>query len=269
MSKKIKYQILRKDFEESDFFKNWPQLLVCESPFDVSKEIPLIIGGDVCRDYVRNFLNLKYPAIYVARGYIGNHLYKRRKFWRYSINGIANTRILNLPYSRWPLMNLVKHPWKVSSVKKVLIAPSKMTSEIWDPINGKSWANYISTKFQGAEIKIRNKDKLPHLRWSTLWNDLDWADLVVAQSSAITAEAFWYGKKVISLNPCCTWAAGQQLLEDWKNPTEPKLRDVWHEHVAWSQFTNEEWISGEAIDLISQFVGDVKNYDPQHTYNFK
>jgi hypothetical protein len=69
---------------------------------------------------------------------------------------------------------------------------------------------------------------------------LDWADLVVSQSSAITCEAFWYGKKVISTEPCPTWAAGRTTLEDWANPTEPALRAAWHEHIAWCQYTRDQ-----------------------------
>jgi len=91
--------------------------------------------------------------------------------------------------------------------------------------------------------------------------------LVVAQSSAITCEAFWYGKKVISIQPCPTWAAGRTALDTWQDPTEPRYRDVWHEHLAWSQYTVDEWSSGEAFDLIQQYLGPVKLYNPQYCYS--
>jgi hypothetical protein len=126
----------------------------------------------------------------------------------------------------------------------------------------------MSQQFPGAEVRIRFKMGKAGPRWATLWNDLDWADLVVSQGSAITAEAFWYGKKVISTHPCVTWAAEKSVLADWKNPNEPTLRDAWHEHLAWCQFTNSEWASGEAIKLIESYVGSVVDYTPDHTYNF-
>lgn len=217
---------------------------------------------------VRHWLNRRQPALYIGRGYVGNHLYKQRKFWRVSVNGWANICLMPVPHSRWPMMNLPKHPWKVQQVKNVLIAPSKMTTLSWSQMSAEQWAESMVAQFPGANIRIRLKASKPWQRWETLWSDLDWADLVVAQSSAITCEAFWYGKKVISTKPCPTWACGQQWLEDWQNPDEPALREAWHEHLAWSQYTNEEWQSGEAFRFIDQYLGPVIDYDPGHVYNF-
>lgn len=236
---------------------------------DLSKVI--IAPSDLLQKSVKHWMNIEQPAMYIGRGYLGNHLYKTRKWWRYSINGWANIKLENIPYSRWQLLNLPRHSWKVKKVKNVLIAPSKMTSPIWDPEIGYDWPKYISSKFPGAEIKIRYKEKksTPHMRWATLWNDLDWADLVVSQSSAITCEAFWYGKKVISIYPCPTWAAEKTTLEDWQNPKEPELRDAWHEHLSWSQFTIDEWVSGEALSIIKKYIGNVLEYKTDYTYNFR
>jgi hypothetical protein len=264
------YQMLQYDYEGSPWFSNWQNLIVKENNNEVDASTPVIVGSDILKPHVRQWLDQGQPAIYIGRGYVGNHMHKTRQLWRYSVNGWANTKLLNVPYSRWPLLNLEKHPWKVTEVKRVLIAPSRMTAWIWDPAhgNGQEWANYMSQQFPGAEVRIRFKMGKAGPRWATLWNDLDWADLVVSQGSAITAEAFWYGKKVISTRPCVTWAAEKSVLADWKNPNEPTLRDAWHEHLAWCQFTNSEWASGEAIKLIESYVGSVMDYTPDHTYNF-
>ncbi len=263
----MKYQVLEKDYSESPWYKNWKDLIVVDDVLNLNSNIPIIIGSDLQRSEVRKFLNNNQPGIYISRGYVGNHMYKTRQLWRYSVNGWANTKLLDVPYSRWDVMKLERHPWKVKEVKRVLIAPSRMTQPIWDPVLGWDWAEHMAKQFPGAEVKIRYKIKKSGPRWATLFEDLDWADLVVAQGSAITAEAFWYGKKVISTHPCITWAAQQNTLEDWQNPNEPKLRDAWHEHLAWSQFRNEEWISGDAIKLIEEYVGPVIDYKSGHTYN--
>jgi hypothetical protein len=186
---------------------------------------------------------------------------------RASVNGWANTVLNPIPYSRWSLLNLSRHNWKVQKVRRVLIAPSAVATVAWEGLNSQSWAENLLDKFPGAEIKIRIKAGKAGLRYQDLWDDLDWCDLVVAQSSAITCEAFWYGKKVISLQPCPTWAAGKTTLDNWQDPTEPVHRDLWHEHLAWSQYTVDEWASGEAFDLIQQYLGPVQSYDPQHCYN--
>jgi hypothetical protein len=244
------------------------EVLFLDDWTNVDKSIPVLCYADLLYPNVRNWLNNAQPAIYSGRGYVGNHLYKHRLFHRASVNGWANTKLLNIPHSRWHMMNLPKHPWKVKEVNNILIAPSKMTSEHWTLKANWVWAEETAKKFPGANIKIRYKVGKQGRRYETLWDDLDWADLVVSQSSAITSEAFWYGKKVISTQPCITWAAGDQSFEDWKNPNEPELRDIWHEHLAWSQFTTNEWLAGEALELIEKYVGPITEYKSGHVYNF-
>jgi hypothetical protein len=262
------YKILEKDFALE--YANCKKLEIVQSIADIKDTDTMFVGGDILRLEVRERLNTQKPTVFLHRGYLGNHLYKKRRWWRASVNGFANTKIMPFPYSRWSLLNLPKHPWKVSEVKKVLIAPSKMTAPIWDPVNEHNWANSMLIKFPGAEVRIRPKGPKPGIRWTTLWDDFDWADLIVSQASAITAEAFWYGKKVISLYPCPTWAAGcSSNLDDWQNPKEPELRDQWHEHLAWCQYTNEEWQSGEAFDLIERYLGPITEYKSEHSYDFK
>lgn len=236
---------------------------------DISSTDPIICIGDLTSENVRFWLNQNYPAFYLARGYVGNHLYKQRLFHRVTMRGWANTILHSPPYERWGKMNLIRHPWKVKDVKKVLIAPSKMTSKFWTPELGYDWASSMVDKFPGAEVKIRPKLGTAGLRWESLWSDFDWADLVVSQSSAITAEAFWYGKKVISTAPCVTWAANQSTLDDWRNPSEPNNREQWHEHLAWSQYTTAEIESGQAFCLLEKYLGPIKEYNRMHHYDFK
>lgn len=261
------YKILKEDFDNS-LFQNLSNLKIVNDIKEIKSLDPAIMGGDVLREEVRKRLNRNNPTIYIHRGYLGNHLYKQRKWWRWSVNDFANMQMNKIPFSRWNLLNLPKHPWKVKEVKRVLIAPSKVTTQIWTPKISNNWAESMLDKFPGAEVKIRYKGPKPGIRWLTLWDDFDWADLVVSQASAITAEAFYYGKKVISTHPCISWAAEKFTLEDWKNPKEPENRDQWFEHLAWSQFTNEEWASGEAIDMIESYIGDIRKYKSKFRYDF-
>jgi hypothetical protein len=266
-----RFQVLTKEFAEHPWIPGWIQsgydIKFITDPTDIVASMPVVCGSDLSHSYVCHWLNVKQPALYIGRGYVGNHTSKKRRLWRVSVNGWANTKLMPVPHSRWDKMLLPRHPWKVKQVQKVLIAPSKMVSNVWSQVGTRTWAENMLDKFPGAEVKIRYKDNTPGLRWATLWDDLDWADLVVTQSSAITCEALWYGKKVISIEPCPTWAAERAKLEDWQNPTEPKFRDEWHEHLAWSQFTVDEWASGEALNLIQDYIGPIESYDPEHNYN--
>lgn len=248
----------QKKFGDFAFHTDWRK---------INRNDPIICWGDLTHENVRYWLKHKFPVIYGARGYLGNHISKTRWINRLSINGWANIEIKPIPFSRWNKMKLTRHPWKVKEVKRVLIAPSKMTSGYWTGLDCVGWPTSLLDKFPGAEIKVRYKDRTPGERWQTLWEDLDWADLVISLSSAITVEAFWYGKKVISLYPCNTWAAEKTNLEDWQNPKEPELRDQWHEHLAWSQYSNEEWESGSAIEHLIEYLGPIRQVD--HNYNYK
>ena len=264
-------QILESQLSTFEFLENWKNqgynIIPVKHWADISSDIPVYCFSDLTHEFVRTWLNNNQLAIYGGRGYVGNHLYKQRWLSRFSVNGWANTILKPIPFSRWNNMKLPRHPWKVNKVKNILIAPSKATSSYWPPQYPEGWAAHMTTMFAGANVKIRWKAKTPGLRWMTLWEDLEWADLVVSQSSAITAEAFWYGKKVISTEPCTTWAAQKTSIEDWEDPTEPKLRDHWHEHLAWCQYTEKEFVSGEFLNLLTQYLGPIEQYSSGHTYN--
>jgi hypothetical protein len=266
---RFRFQITQKDYSENPWFQHWPKIKVVDTWENISSDLPVITGSDLTRYEVRHWLTSAQPAIYIGRGYLGNHIYKTRYWWRYSINGWANTQLTQVPHSRWNLTKLPRHPWKVKEVKNILLAPSKMTATLWNSNYGENWPAMLVDKFPGANVRIRLKQRKSGPRWATLWEDLDWADLVIAQSSAITCEAFWYGKKVISLEPCPTWAASRTLTEDWRDPAEPSNRDQWHEHIAWSQFSNEEWLTGKALTLIEKYIGPIIDYKSNHVYNLK
>jgi hypothetical protein len=271
-----KLQVLTTDVAQDQFIQEWVDawikqkrnIILCDNWKDAAANTPVFCYSDLTNPNVPTWLQNQQPAVYVGRGYLGNHLHKKRMFYRASVNGWANTVLKPVPHSRWSVMGLPRHPWKVHEVRKVLIAPSKVTTRVWSRQSSAAWADAMSAQFPGAEVRIRAKPGKAANRYTTLWADLDWADLVVSQSSAITCEAFWYGKKVISTEPCPTWAAGRTQLVDWADPTEPPLRSAWHEHIAWCQYTRSEWQSGEALDLLEQYLGPFKYYDPEFKYRF-
>lgn len=264
------FQILKKEFSNFHYLNHWREnlgeIIEIDNWKNVDKNIPIICSGNLKNENVIYWLKNKFPVLYVARGYVGNHLSKKRKFWRISANGWANIELRKIPFSRWSVLNLPRHSWKTTSIKNILICPSKMTTHLWENQTQLEWAENIKKNFSNCEIKIRLKGSTPAERWKTLWTDLDWADLIIGQSSAITAEAFWYGKKVISTKPCVSWASCDHSLENWDDPTEPKTRDEWHEHLAWSQFHIDEWNSGEAIKLALKYHGDLSTLI--HPYNY-
>jgi hypothetical protein len=249
-------------------WKKWAdKLIMLEDEKEYNPEITLVAGARFYQPFFKNVMKESNPYIAVNRPFLGSHKTKHRNQWRVSVNSFANFSMKETPNDRWNNINLERHNWKVTEIKNILIAPPVSGVPIFAGIDTHTWAEDLSKKFNDATIKIRYKDqqgKGKGGRYLTLWNDLDWADLVISYSSAITTEAFWYGKKVISLGVCPTWICQSPNLENWNDPTEPENREQWHNHMGWIQFSTEEWESGEAQEMTIFYQGwppDVPHYN--------
>jgi hypothetical protein len=266
----LKYQILVNEFDEP-FIKGWQKftgrLIHIHHISEADPGIPLIVPANPL-GLIGEWMRAKNPYIAINRPYIGSWLETKRFSARVSINSFAPTRLHKIPYSRWHTTRLMKQPWKVKEVKNVLIAPSRKSQQMFTNIVLETWAEKIKEilESQGANCKIRYKVGKkgiqhygnPDVGFKGIFGndgDFEWADLVISYSSAITAEAFWYGKKVISLGPCPTWVACERTLANWRDPNEPVNRDVWHEHVAWCQFNLDEWYDGSAQEKALFYQG--------------
>jgi len=265
-------QIMPSQFvEDPRFIDGWKKyldkLILIDDPEKTDPEIPMILPANPI-GFTNTWMKAKNPYFAVNRPYIGSWIEKKRFSLRVSVNSFAPTKLGNIQFSRWPTTRLTRQPWKVTEVNNILIAPSRKSQTIFTGEDVAVWSERLKVFFegQGANVKIRPKvGKKGVQHWGDASRgvtglfskdgDLDWADLVVSYSSAITAEAFWYGKKAISLGVCPTWVACDNHLDNWKDPAEPKNRDIWHDHISWSQFTLEEWYSGAAQDLTVQYQG--------------
>lgn len=247
--------------EDIQGWTHWcDKFTILDNILDANPEVTLVGGLNLAGKKIRQWMKLKRPFICFNRPSLGGHSDAfNAGARRVSVNSYACTTLGTMTHSRWHTVMLPQHPWKVQQVQRVLVAPPLKSLMIWTGKSGEEWATEQKSFFesQGAEVRIRLKtmSKGRVGRYVSLWDDLDWADLVVSYSSAITCEAFWYGKKAISLGVCPTWVAAKRTLDDWRNPTEPAGRALWHEHIAWTQFTKDEWASGDAQEMIYQYQG--------------
>jgi hypothetical protein len=259
MMKKI-VQIFPHEHDEA-FLRGWKrwsdQLIELDSWDKINSEIPLVIPANLVDKNHREWLKLRRPSFVINRQLTGGWKEKHRSMFRVAVNSYAATKIGNISHSRYPILNIEKHPWKVRKIRNVLIAPPLKSICFWTGMTAMEWAEQIKTKLEGegANIRIREKQRKRWTRYTTLWEDFDWADLVVSYSSGITAEALWYGKQAISLGVCPTWVACDNTLDNWHNATEPTNRDIYHEHLAWIQFKFDEWESGVAQELTVAYQG--------------
>lgn len=249
-------------------WKRYLDQLIILDPTDLpNPEIPLILNA-MPLGITKQWMKDKLPFFAMNRAYLGSWKYNNASYSRISVNSFACTKFGNMPYSRWDRLGIEKRPWAVSEVKNVLIAPGKKSHTVFTGEHPADWAERIKGQLEneGATVRIRlkqGKRKVqllgdPNINLLPLigpGSEFEWADLVISHSSAITTEAFWYGKKAISTGVCPTWVTCDNTLSNWKNPLEPNDRERWHEHMAWIQFSAEEWYSGEAQESTVFYQG--------------
>jgi hypothetical protein len=228
------------------------KIIVVNNLKEYNKELPIVAWAKPYEKIIATAMETSGRTILINRPYLSAHIRKHIDMFRVSVNSFACSSFKDTPYSRWHLVGLDKHPWKVSEVKNILIAPPNKGVKYFTTQTLDHWVADLQTLFKDFDVRVRLKDSTGAGRgdrYSTLWQDFEWADLVVSCASASTAEAFWYGKKVISLGPCPTLMCNTGSLEDFINPTEPANRDQWHEHIGWIQFLQHEWQSGLAQEM--------------------
>lgn len=262
--------------EDLEGWQRWcDRLILHDSVQDLQRadpEVPLLGGLNLAQKEFRAWMANKRPYICFNRPHLGGwHSAYAQGFRRVSINSYACTQPGTVATSRWHLLDLPRHPWKVKRVHNVLIAPPAKSIWYTRGQTSDAWADDQSRWFaeRGTTVRIRPKTqagKGKGGRYASLWADLDWADLVVSYSSAITMEAFWYGKKVLSAGVCPTWMCGTADFDQWNDPSEPANRDQWHEHAAWTQFSAQEWRSGAAQDMLMAYQGHAFDQPPPDNF---
>jgi hypothetical protein len=252
-------QVVAGELQE-EFIAGWKRwadkVTVLETWEQADPEVTMVFGANLTNKFHRGWLLEKRPCYVLNRQFTGGWADKHRSMNRVAVNSYGATIIGSMSYSRWPILNLEKEPWKVKEVKNILIAPPLKSIYHWTGQYGIDWASQIKHQFDSENtiVRIREKERKRSTRYNTLWADLDWADLVVSYSSGITVEALWYGKQAISLGVCPTWVCSDKTLDNWRNPIEPD-REKFYNHISWIQFKYEEWESGEAQELTYQYQG--------------
>jgi hypothetical protein len=255
MKKHVQVVIGELSDEEISGWKRWADKLTILDSWNIADpEVPMVFGANLASKPHKEWLYHRRPCFVLNRQLTGAWKEKHRSMLRVAVNSYGSTKLGTMSHVRWPILKLEKEPWKVKEIKNILIAPPMKSIYHWTGKYGIEWANSIKDQFVGAEVRIREKQRKRSTRYSTLWNDLDWADLVVSYSSGVTVEALWYGKQAISLGVCPTWVCSDRTLNNWNNPVEPN-REEFYNHISWIQFKYEEWASGEAQEMTVQYQG--------------
>ena len=205
---------------------------------------------EICEKYSLKFYNLD-------SGYFGNK--KRKTIFRLSVNNFQNVNpIIERPSDRWENLNIAPHSFNQGSAI-VVVPPDRKIVNARGLGSEDQWIDETVIKiksFTDRAIKIRKRPEPRADRIvSNTFKDFikDDTFCVVGYSSNALVEAAMHDIPVISLGHSATKSLYTYQLEDIEKikPAYPSDKQAWLNHLAYSQFTRDELISGLAWELIN------------------
>ena len=205
---------------------------------------------EICRKHNLKFYNLD-------SGYFGNK--KKKIIFRLSVNNFQNIDpIIERPADRWEQLGLEQYSFEQGS-SIVIVPPDRKIVNTLGLVSEDKWIDdTVSTikKYTDRPIKIRKRPEPRAERVvSNTFKDFikDDTFCVVGYSSNALVEAAMHDIPIISLGHSATKSLYSYQLEDIEKikPAYPSDKQAWLNHLAYSQFTREELISGLAWELIN------------------
>ena len=205
---------------------------------------------EICRKYNLKFYNLD-------SGYFGNN--KRKIIFRLSVNNFQNVNpIIDRPSDRWEKLNL-DHDTFIQGAAIVVVPPDRKIVHTLGLGSEDRWIEETVVKiknFTDREIKIRKRPEPRADRIvSNTFKDFikDDTFCVVGYSSNALVEAAMHDIPVISLGHSATKSLYSYQLADIEKikPAYHSDKQAWLNHLAYSQFSREELLSGLAWELIN------------------
>jgi hypothetical protein len=205
---------------------------------------------EICKQYNLKFYNLD-------SGYFGNK--KTKTIFRLSVNNFQNVdTIIDRPADRWEKFNIEQDLFNQGSAI-VIVPPDRKIVHTLGLGSEDQWIDETVLKiknFTDRKIKIRKRPEPRADRVvSNTFKDFikDDTFCVVGYSSNALVEAAMHDIPVIALGHSATKSLYTHQLEDIEKikPAYPSDKQAWLNHLAYSQFTREELLSGLAWELIN------------------
>jgi hypothetical protein len=205
---------------------------------------------EICKKYNLKFYNLD-------TGYFGNT--KTKRIVRLTVDGFQNVGpIIDRPADRWEKLNIGQSSFKQGSTI-VVVPPDRKIVHTLGLGTEDQWIDEVVLKiksFTDREIKIRKRpepraDRLVSNTFKDFIKDDTFC--VVGYSSNALVEAAIHDIPVIALGHSATKSLYSHRLHEIENikPACSDNKQAWLNHLAYSQFTKEELLSGLAWELIN------------------
>jgi hypothetical protein len=205
---------------------------------------------EICKKHNLKFYNLD-------TGYFGN--VKKKIYFRVSVNEFQITSpIIERPSDRWEKLNINLESFKRGN-HIVIVPPDRKIVHTLNLESEDLWINSVINeikKFTDRPIRVR---KRPEVRVDRVINNTfkdfirDDTYCVIGFQSNALVEAAMCDIPVISLGHSSTKSLYNETIDNIEKlqPADTDKKQAWLNHLAYSQFTKQELLSGMAWNIIS------------------
>ncbi len=245
------------DYGASEFTKGTGGKFVTGEEMYANTTLPMCWAGffkpqwlEICKKHNLRFYNLD-------SGYFGNK--KKKTIFRLSVNNFQNVGpIIQRPADRWEKLSIELESFNQGG-DIVIVPPDRKIVHTLQLGTVDLWVENVIAeikKHSDRSIRIRHR---PEPRGDRVVNNTfkdfirDNTYCVVGYSSNALVEAAMFNIPVISLGHSATKSIYSNSLADIEKlkPADIDHKQAWLNHLSYSQFTREEFLSGMAKDFLS------------------
>lgn len=213
---------------------------------NLQPEVPVVIVPKSLRSKVIYDHILKYKNyVMIEHAYWSNYNFKKRQWYRIAWKSMHNFTVKKITHSRKYLINWPQRNWINKSNKTLIVVPGSMVKLL--DTTKESWISATKEKFCNlSDTTWRYKpQKKGMIRLNDILSDFKVHSHVYTHTSVAAVEAALYDIPVTCSPFCAAYPVSQ--IEN------PISKDLWLEHLAWSQFHVDEFRDGTAWELTFQY----------------
>ena len=280
LDKRFTGNIIKKDeqFNRCLKFSDYPAMIMAAYPESrfVGRDRFWTEAQDICTDPVLlrgissgkiadHVRELGQDYYFIETGYLGNYrcennLTGRKIYHRIVKNAMQHSTIMDVPDDRWQQLvkfnpNMEYKGWKKSGSKILVVLPTEKPFQYYGHDRAK-WIQKVEKtikKHSDRPIVWREKASRGVRTNETIYDALD-DDIyaLVTYNSIATVEAVQHGIPAFGLAPTAADPVCSNVLAKIENPVMPSEELVykWLSSIAYSQFSLDEIITGQAWQLV-------------------
>jgi hypothetical protein len=221
---------------------------------------PIMIRSMGKRKLIHWCLENNHTFYYMDSGYVGNYKSQSNphgwKVWHRIVkNNVQHNVIVDRPDDRWKRLE-----YPIENRKQgnhiLLVTPSEKPCKFYG-IERDEWVEQTVAEIKKhTDRPIRIRDKAPRQQriTSTIFDDLNNCHALVTYQSIAAVESVLYGVPAFTLAPTAADPVADKDLSLIETPTQQDEDKIykWACHLAYGQFHNDEFRSGEAYKILRE-----------------